>query len=166
MNDLEKLVAAEAIRNANATYWFAMDTKDWERMASVFADDAIVDMRVEAAFANGVKLDPKSLPPVEQALAESDPAVVRGKIGEFIRGALANWVTVHQGGAPIIEITSSSTARAIWPLNDYIDDGKHSYKGYGHYHNEYRKVGERWLISRMSLTRLRIDGTHPWAQAR
>lgn len=28
---------------------------------------------------------------------------------------------------------------------------------YGHYHEEYRKVGERWLISYRKLTRLRVD---------
>jgi hypothetical protein len=30
-------------------------------------------------------------------------------------------------------------------------------RGYGHYHEAYRKEGGRWLISTLKLTRLRVD---------
>jgi hypothetical protein len=30
-------------------------------------------------------------------------------------------------------------------------------RGYGHYHEAYRKEGGKWLISTLKLTRLRVD---------
>ena len=32
-------------------------------------------------------------------------------------------------------------------------------RGYGHYHEDYRKVDGEWRISRSKLTRLRMDIT-------
>lgn len=162
MDAVEKLLAAEAIRNAKATYWYAMDMKDWDRLATVFTDDAIFDMREEFAFGAGEKLDP--LPPIEESIAAGDPAVTVGarNIAAFIRNVVERWLTVHHGHAPIIDVESADRATAIWPLFDYIDDGQRALKGYGHYHEEYRPAGDgRWLISRVRLTRIRADGDYP-----
>jgi hypothetical protein len=30
------------------------------------------------------------------------------------------------------------------------------FRGYGHYHEEYRKAGGRWRIRRLRLTRLKV----------
>ena len=162
MDAIDRLVAAEAIRNIKATYWYAMDMKDWERLATVFSDDAIFDMREEFAFGAGQVLDP--LPPIEQSIAEGDPAVTVGakNIAAFIRNVVESWTTVHHGHAPIIDIDSADEGRAIWPLFDYIDDGQRALKGYGHYHEQYRRQTDgRWLISRVRLTRIRADGEYP-----
>jgi hypothetical protein len=159
----EAMSATDAIRNTKGTYWYAMDTKNWDLLASVFTDDCIFDMRGERVHSLGESLS--SLPPVEQSIKEGDPAVTVGAraIADFIRSVVEHWVTVHHGAAPIIEITGADTAKAIWPLFDFIDDGKHAMRGYGHYHDKYRRVGDRWLISSCRLTRIRTDGTHPWS---
>lgn len=162
MNPVDKLLAIHAVRNAKATYWYAMDMKDWAMLASVFAEDAIFDMREEFAFGLGQTLN--HLPPIEESIAAKDPAVTVGaqNIANFIRNVVEHWKTVHHGHAPIIDVVSENHATAIWPLFDYIDDGKNALKGYGHYHEEYRPGSDgRWLISQVRLTRIRADGQHP-----
>lgn len=162
MDALSRLVAAEEIRNTKGSYWYYLDTKNWDALAGVFTHDAIFDMREEAAF--GAGRDPGLLKPVEEAIAEGDPAVTVGgpEFTQMLSVALRNWKTVHHGHAPIIEIESEDEARAIWPLFDYIDDGTRALHGYGHYHERYRRQPDgRWLISYLRLTRLRGDGDYP-----
>jgi hypothetical protein len=44
---------------------------------------------------------------------------------------------------------------------DYVEfkpsRGIRGIRGYGHYHEQYRKEGGKWLISTLELTRLRVD---------
>ena len=162
MDQLERLVAIEAIKNVKARYWYCMDVKDWAGLRDVFTDDAVFDMRGERAFARGAS--PDGLPPAREA---GDPMVIVGAevIASFIRTAVESWTTVHHGHAPIIDVADSDCGTAIWPLFDYIDDGRRAMQGYGHYHEEYRKVDGRWLISSVFLTRIRADGDHPSADA-
>ena len=162
MDAIDRLLAVEAIRKTKGTYWYALDMKDWDLFASVFTEDAIIDMREEVAFGAGKPLT--HLPPVEDAIAAGELAVTVGNkaFAAMISVALRSWKTVHHGHAPIIDIDSADEGRAIWPLFDYIDDGTRALKGYGHYHESYRRQPDgRWLISRMRLTRLRADGDYP-----
>jgi hypothetical protein len=164
IDPLDRLVAIEAIKNVKARYWFHMDMKDWDGLRSVFTDDAIFDMRAERAFSLGESA--ADLPPVEDSIAAGDEAVTVGAeaIATFIRTVVESWKTVHHGHAPIIEVTEPDFGTAIWPLFDYIDDGRNALKGYGHYHEEYRRIDGRWLISRVLLTRIRADGDYPSAE--
>ncbi len=162
MDAIERLLAVEAIRKTKGTYWYALDMKDWDRFASVFTEDALVDMREEVAFGAGQTLT--GMVPAEEALAAGDPAVSRGSkaFAAMISVALRSWKTVHHGHEPIIDIDSPDEGRAIWPLFDYIDDGTRALMGYGHYHETYRRQPNgAWLISSMRLTRLRADGDYP-----
>ena len=63
--------------------------------------------------------------------------------------------------APIIEILGEDRATAIWPCFGYLDDHGKLIRGYDHYHEERRRIGEGWLIDRHSLTRPRLDGDYP-----
>jgi hypothetical protein len=71
--------------------------------------------------------------------------------------------TVHHGHTPEIELTSDTTARGVWAMEDRLwwtnGDHEEHLHGYGHYHEEYRNVAGRWLISARTLTRLRVDVT-------
>jgi hypothetical protein len=164
LDPLERLVAIEAIKNVKARYWYTVDTKDWTALRAVFTDDAIFDLRAERAFSQGEPTD--DLPPVEESIAAGDQAVLIGAaaIAAAIQNFAEEWTTVHHGHAPIVEVTEADFGTAIWPLFDYIDDGTNSLKGYGHYHEEYRKVNDDWLISRALLTRIRGDGAYPSAE--
>lgn len=162
MDNVDRLLAVEEIRKTKASYWYALDMKDWTMFADQFTEDAILDLREEAYFAEGKPIPP--LPPASEAIAAGDPGVTVGNqaFAQRIAEALATWRTVHHGHAPIIDIDSADEGRAIWPLFDYIDNGRRALQGYGHYHERYRRCPDgRWRISHMRLTRLRGDGEHP-----
>ena len=162
MDPVRKLLAIEEIKKTKATYWYTLDTKDWQGFGDCFTEDCVFDMRPEALFAE--KKPVPELPPVEEALVAGDPNVTKGgrAFAEMISVALADWRTVHHGHAPIIDILSEDEGKAIWPLFDYIDNGRRCLMAYGHYHETYRRQPDgRWLIGSLLLTRLRGDGEHP-----
>lgn len=163
MDQLDRLVAIEAIKNVKARYWYCMDTKDWAGLLAVFTDDAIFDMRADRAFHRGERGALEDLEPIEAAVTSGDKGLTIGAeaITNWIREAVETWKTVHHGHAPIIEVDAPDHGTGIWPLMDYIDDGASALKGYGHYHEEYLRVGDRWLISKLQLTRIRTDGADP-----
>jgi uncharacterized protein (TIGR02246 family) len=126
----------EEIKKLKARYFRTMDTKDWEAMASVFTDDVVIDMTGEGAG-------------VTRSVAEFMP---------FLRSAIGEVVTVHHGHMPEIELTSPTTARGVWALEDQLwwPEGapiRHMH-GYGHYHETYEKTDAVWRIKTMALTRL------------
>ena len=130
----------EAIRRLKARYFRSMDTKDWDGMREVFTDDVVIDT------------------------AEAGGQVARGadEFMAFLREALGDAVTVHQGHMPEIDLTSETTATGIWALNDIIiwSSGMRL-DGYGHYHETYEKSDGEWRIKSSKLTRLHTDFTMP-----
>lgn len=71
--------------------------------------------------------------------------------------------SVHHGHTPEIALTSDTTARGIWAMEDSLwwtnGDHEEHVQSYAHYHEEYRKVDGRWCISARRLTRLRVETT-------
>jgi hypothetical protein len=64
--------------------------------------------------------------------------------------------------APEIELTSATTARGVWALQDVVHFGPGvNLVGYGHYHETYANVAGQWLITSSKLTRLREDIVTP-----
>jgi len=146
MDAIDKLLAIEEIRKLKARYFRCMDTKDWAGLQSVFTDD------VHADFREGTD------PPFEGAVTDgADPYI------EMLAPILTPIVTVHHGHMPEIEITSPTTAKGVWAMEDklwVVGDSVVPYKflhGYGHYHETYRKEADGWRIASVRLTRLRID---------
>ena len=126
----------EAIRRLKARYFRTMDTKDWAAMRDVFADDVVIDT------------------------SEAGGSVVDGadEFIAFVREALGDAVTVHQGHMPEIDLTSDTTATGIWALNDIViwATGMRL-DGYGHYHETYEKTAGEWRIKSSRLTRVHVD---------
>jgi hypothetical protein len=120
-----------------------MDTKDWDGFQAVFADDATMDTTEEA-------------PNIE---------IVTGapEIRRFVEGSVGPVVTVHHGHMPEIEITSPTTARGVWAMQDFLKMpegsplGMKSMVGWGHYTETYERVDGEWKIKTLVLTRLRRD---------
>ena len=87
----------------------------------------------------------------------------RQEIVTNVSGALVGARTCHHGHMPEIEITSPTTARGIWAMQDFLQMpegsplGMKSMIGYGHYTETYELVGGQWLIKTLVLTRLRRD---------
>jgi SnoaL-like domain len=142
MNDDTALMEIESIKQLKARYCRYLDTKDWDRWRDVFTDDFIGDT-TEAGGSVIVGVD-------------EFMAYTRNTIGK------PHQATVHQVHAPEIELTSATTARGIWALNDVVRlVPALTLHGYGHYHETYEKIDGRWRIKTSKLTRLREDVTMP-----
>ena len=111
MDDLQRLIAIEDIRQLKARYYRCMDTKDWEGLARVFAADAVFDLRE----VNSVR---HPLTSEWTPQFGDDSAVYRGhaEVLKMIRDAVSHRVTIHHGHMSEIDITGETTARAIWAM--------------------------------------------------
>ena len=137
----------EAIKQLKARYFRGMDTKQWDLMKEVFADDVVIDTTEDGS-------------PVIEG---------RDEFIAFLAPMLAEVVTVHHGHMPEIELTSDTTATGVWAMEDHLwwPEGSplQHLHGYGHYHETYRKGPDGWRIATLTLTRLHRefvagDGTH------
>jgi len=132
--------ALEAIKQLKARYFRTMDTKDWDGMREVFADDVVMDT------------------------TSSGGGVVRGadEFMAFLSKTLQDVVTVHHGHMPEIEVTSPTTATGVWAMEDLLKwPNGAELRGYGHYHETYTSIDGAWRIQSSRLTRLRMDFTGP-----
>jgi hypothetical protein len=138
LNSLQVLTDIEAIEELKARYCRLLDTKNWQAWRAIFTDDFVSD----TSEAGG------------KVIEGADPfvAFVRENLGE------PSQTTSHQVHMPEIELTSATTAKAVWALEDWVDltptVGMH---GHGHYHETYVKVDGEWLISSSKLTRIRQE---------
>lgn len=136
MNDAATLLEIESIKQLKARYCRHLDTKDWASWRSLFTDD----FRSDTSEAGG------------KVIVGADPFVA------FTRKSLGDRATVHQVHAPEIDVTSPTTAQAVWALEDVVRLAPGvNLRGYGHYTETYTKVDGRWLIAESTLTRLRED---------
>ncbi|MGO4202649.1 nuclear transport factor 2 family protein [Rhodococcus sp. TAF43] len=134
----EQLLAIEEIKRVFAARLRIMDTKQWDLYGTFHTDDVVS----ESWGAGSRVVGPEAL-----------TAAIRNTLdgNTFV-------TTVHHGHTPEITLTSDTTATGIWAMEDELwwtngDDEEHLH-GYGHYHEEYRKVEDKWLISYRTLTRL------------
>jgi hypothetical protein len=129
----------EAIKQLKARYFRTLDTKDWDGLTAVFADEVDLDLSSEGA---GVIHD-----------------VVR--FVASLRDILGEAITVHHGHMPEIELTSPTTATGIWAMEDRLwwpePHPVRYLHGYGHYHETYEKTDGVWRIKTMELTRLKRE---------
>ena len=142
MNSDSVLMEIESIKLLKARYCRYLDAKDWDRWQDVFADDFVSD----TTAAGGTII----------VGVDDFMAYTRNTIGK------PSQATVHQVHAPEIELTSATTARGIWALNDVVRlIPTLTLHGYGHYHETYEKIDGQWRIKSSRLTRLREDVTLP-----
>lgn len=137
------LAEIEAIRLLKARYFRLLDTKDWAGWRRLFTDDLVSETDTAPPQPDGSHTLPK--------LPGADAFVER------VRSLLGDGVTVHHGHMPEIELTGPDTARGIWAMEDIVVFPAMTLRGYGHYHEEYRREAGEWRIARLRLTRLRVD---------
>lgn len=149
----EAVLAIEEIKRVFAARLRYMDTRQWHRYAELHTDDVVSETW------GGLPED-KQPHTDETANRVVGNQVLADTIRQLLDGPV-QVTTTHHGHTPEIELTSATTARGIWAMEDMLwwsdDDGEYHLHGYGHYHEEYRKVEGRWLISYRKLTRLRVD---------
>ena len=145
MNDIERLVAIEAIKQVKAKYFYGLDHKDWDLWRrEVWAPDARLEV-----------------PEADVVVTPFDTLV------EWVKASVGDQVSVHHGHMPIIEFTSDSEARVIWAMEDRLyrtrefplEDGAIHLHGFGHYRETYVKLDTGWRIRSSRLTRLRVEST-------
>jgi hypothetical protein len=136
MDDATALLEIEAIKQLKARYCRYLDTKDWQAWRNLFSDDFLGD----------------TSPAGGKVIQGADEFVA------FTRKGLRSKATVHQVHAPEIELTSPTTARGVWALEDVVRFGPGvNLRGYGHYTETYEKIDGQWLFTSSTLTRLRED---------
>jgi hypothetical protein len=141
-----ELIDIEEISQLKARYFLHMDRKEWARWGEVFTEDATLDVSGEYP-------------------APENPAYVvtgRDHIVAFVSAALDGVISVHHGHMPIITASAPDQASGIWAMEDNLfwADGARLV-GYGHYEEEYRRVGGRWHIARLRLIRLHRTVSSP-----
>lgn len=134
------------IHQLKARYFRLVDGKNWVDLAGIFTRDATLFF-------------PEN---------QDEPIAVDAGI-PFIAEALAGAVSIHHGHMPEIDIVSATEVRGIWAMEDRIfwpsgstnPLGLESLHGYGHYHEQYRRIDGRWLIHSLKVTRLWTRGIPP-----
>ncbi len=155
MDPLQRLLAIEDIRGLKARYFRCMDTKDWDGLAKVFAPAAVFDLREVSSVRN--PLTGEWTPP-----HGGETAVHRGhaNVLKMIRDAVELRVTIHHGHMGEIEITSDTTARGIWAMEDVVVNAPGGepidMHGSGHYHDTYVRLSDGWAILTTKITRLAL----------
>lgn len=155
MSPTDRLEAIEAIRFVKARYFRGLDTKDWDLLASVWADDAVFDTRqaLGAASIEAGSTDPFS-----------EQGYLRGKtqIMDTLKalGSLTT-VSVHHGHMEEIQILGPTRAEAIFAMDDRVEWAEgaaplRALRGFGHYHDKFERVNGVWLMTFSLLTRLHV----------
>lgn len=147
MNTLDTLLAAEDIKALKARYCRFLDTKDWSSLASLFLEDAVLDVAQDTGNA---------------------PHHGREAIVGQIRFAVDDAATSHQVHTPEIALEGRDRATGVWAMQDRVvwQTGKSpipgvaSITGYGQYHETYRRTADGWKFASVRLTRFHVD-MHP-----
>jgi uncharacterized protein (TIGR02246 family) len=135
-DQLARLVDIESIKQLKARYFRTLDTKAWDDFRLVFTPDITID--VDGNHFEG-----------------------RDTFVEQLSAILTGVSTVHHGHMPEITITGPDEATGIWAMMDYLTfpgtGPARGFRGYGHYHETYRRLDGEWHIERLRLDRLRLD---------
>jgi len=142
---IAKLIDLEALKTLKAHYCRYLDQKRWPDLRSLYVDDC----RFEIDPAERVYLPADWRDQSHINLAQYMDLVTKVM--------LPGVTSVHHVYVPELELLSPTEASGIWPMADYVVSDSGSFRGYGHYHETYRKECGRWKIASWGLTRLRID---------
>ncbi|MEQ8395977.1 nuclear transport factor 2 family protein [Thalassobaculum sp.] len=142
--DPNRLLDIEAIKRLKAEYCRFVDTKQWDRLSALFAEETMFEGFGSAPTGSTAR--------------------------DFIKGIshrMTGAVTIHHVCNPEIAFLDPDRARGIWAMTDLVElaagmrpkeaPDSRGFRGYGHYQEEYRRDGGRWKFCFLRLTRLRLD---------
>jgi SnoaL-like domain len=166
LEDVERLLAIEAIRNLKAKYFRLADRID--EHGRLYAPRPETDPASNPAVAQMVNLFTDSatvdLRGAVPGVTDNDEFLFTGHEGvrTMLAGGAANAVrSFHHGFTPEIEIVSPMQARALWPMesrDEYGDDAPLRWiHSRGYYLETYQRVDGQWKIATLSVTKFWID---------
>lgn len=153
------LVDLEEIKRLKARYCRYVDTKQWDKLATLFAPGTTFE-----------------------GFGSAPPGADAAMFISGISKRLADVVSIHHCHMPEIEMTGAETARGLWSMMDYLEfpadsapkeaPGSRGFYGWGYYEEEYKRTGpntgDPWQFTFLRLTRQRIDplpADHPARRA-
>jgi SnoaL-like domain len=133
---VQRLSDVEAITNLKASYFRYLDLQQWDDLSALFINDARFELETSG--------DPVVFDTVADWLHN---------LQRFLPGG---W-SVHHGHMPELHV-SGDNATGIWAMYDQVHPGpqagREPFEGFGHYHEEYRRVDAVWKIAALRLSRL------------
>lgn len=146
MTDLERLVAIEAIHTLKARRDHAVDRKDWKLYAALHTDDHVADS------------------------VGAEPLVGGRLVADRLAVALAGVTTIHHSHTPVIAFDGPDRATGVWAMTDNLywhrDGAAQWLRGFGFYHEHYRKVQGEWLFCYRRLERTHVEASDAAAAMR
>lgn len=144
MSDTERLIRElvdrEQLKELRARYFRFLDLRDLDGFASVFTQDAVLEVpEVDLVFRGREEISSKVLASVHGA------------------------VSAHHGHTHELTITGPDTATGIWAMQDIVEwpraaSGERvGITGVGHYHDEYVREDGQWRIAKVRLVRIRVQ---------
>lgn len=130
---ITRLEDIEAIRYLQAKYQRCLDTREFDELASCFADDVVSD------YGNGTMA------------YEGKDAVIKFLCSVMTLDMPSSHL-IHGGE---IDIIDANTAKAKWYLEDFLLHEKYKMKIHGAaiYEVEYKKLEDKWLITKIGYKR-------------
>ena len=143
LSELEKRIRVmediEAIKKLKAKYFRCVDKKLWDENEHVRVDYAVAD------YGMGIEL------------LQGRKAIV-----EFLKKNLGrdSMISAHQGHNPEIDITSDTTAKGVWVLNDrLIIQTIATSSAWRYYEDEYIKANGEWKKKSTKITNILEEWT-------
>ncbi|WP_195854304.1 nuclear transport factor 2 family protein [Aerococcus tenax] len=150
METIDQLAAIEEIKQCKARYWRAIDSKDFDLLQTVFADDVTFDTSLVAH--DPIKGQHPLIPQKTTPSTSCEEIIQNAKrlMGKNVQSA-------HMGHIPEIEITSENTAHAYFPFEDRVVNlGVSAFIGYGYYDDYFEKIDGQWKVKDSKVYRYRV----------
>jgi SnoaL-like domain len=134
MDFLDELREIEAIKQLKYRYMRAIDEKLWDQMRDCFVEEAT------CSYSGG------------KYAFEGREAILRFLTESMDR---PTFLSAHRVHHPEIQLTSETTARGIWALDDYVIDEQYglTIHGAAFYRDEYVKRDGAWKLLHTGYTR-------------
>lgn len=137
MTELERLIAIEDIKMLMGRRCRALDAKDWDTYEACHSPDHVSIDTTRQGEQRGASLI------------------------EGLKKYLEGITSIHQVHTPEIQFESSTQARGVWSLEDWLfwkDNGQREwFHGWANYHDTYAKLDGGWVFTSRRLERLRFE---------